>query len=167
MHRIRLLLAFSLLISCTGDKDVSEYGTLFEKVMLSTEGQIRGSSIGDSMESVRLRETLPLTDESDHYLYYSATLNENSDFLVSYYFDDEILFEVNLNIFTSSVELAQELTTNLRSYLSEKYGEPITDNGAPTWEITEQNETVEISLSTDSEENDMTILTLSMLRISE
>lgn len=159
---IVIILIFTSLSSCKEEKSLEDYGYLFSKVMLSPEGHVRGSSIGDNMPEVRARETAPLTDESDHYLYYSGTLNENGHFIVSYYFNENSLYEINLDIFTNDPATAEEIYIPFQAYLQDRYGESEKSEEFTHWETSNNDYDAEIFLNREIQEDLSNYITLSV-----
>ena len=78
-----------IIFSCTQPKSkLSQYGPVFENVMLTDEGAFRGFSFGDSLGMIEVKETGKPVEKDRDYLYYEYKLTTAGSFNIAYDFDE-------------------------------------------------------------------------------
>jgi hypothetical protein len=130
-NKIIIVLTF-LLAACASKSD------LFEKLLKSEEGHLRGVFIGASVEEVKkIEDNNFLTDDEADYLYYDYKLEGRNSYTVSYDFYDGKLYEIELAVFLEKIEDANKLFEDFKKYFDQKYGASTVEDDYYLWNTTE------------------------------
>lgn len=138
--------------SCSEPKtDLTQYGPIFNEVMLSDAGVFRGANIGDSREAVK---DLELTDpvESDSvYLYYEYATDTANIYNISYNFDERGLKEIQTEIYVMDVNEVEAIMDKFKLYFNNHYGASESQMGFNVWSVrSEKYNEIKISISDES-----------------
>ena len=149
-----LLLTTLFFASCNGNGDVSENGEMFEKIILKEEGHFRGAVIGDKIDKVKKGEEAVLSEEDKDYLYYDVSINENDYYNVAYYFNENGLYEIMVDVnFDSKAEM-EDLYNSFNKYFTSKYGEGIIEENFIIWkESPDASKQIEIAMTNNIEDS--------------
>ncbi len=141
-----------LVFSCTPSKSkLTEYGAVFEDVMISDVGVFRGYSLGDSLGFIQTKETAKPVEADTDYLYYEYKLNSEGSFNIAYNFDERGLNEIHSDIFINNADNADEIFNKFKTYFDEHYGASQTQMGFTVWSVkSEKYGEVKINLSNES-----------------
>jgi hypothetical protein len=155
LQKISFTILLSLLLFSCRTKDVSEYGNLFESVVITDDGQLRGASIGDDLEKIKNIEQAKIVEEESDYLFYDQSLNENEYFNVAYYFDNTGLYEIMLDVTLENEKKGNDLFTSFHNFFTERHGNPKMEEGFYIWKTTSDvSEHIEIALKNNSKPNE-------------
>ncbi len=143
-----LFLLFAILqTSCQQKPQVAAYDETFQSIFVSDEGQFRGVSIGDDIETVKQVEKGNLIEEQPNYLLYQDTLSKADVFDVAYYFDPSGLYTINFRGNFDEEQKANEVFTNFHDYYTRLHGNPKIRDGYYTWKTkSEKSKHIDISL---------------------
>lgn len=162
---IHLLIIVATLISaCSNVKDLDEYSPDLEKLAITTDGIFRGMEMGMSLEEVKQKETAALSDESNDYLYYDATLNESDYYTINYYFSEKGLYEITIDVYQDITANALSLRNAIETYLNDKYGKSKNKDDYLIWETDAKGfKKVEISLFGEEREEGGGFISISVI----
>ena len=150
MHKIILMLIVpSFLFSCGGSNNEH-----YEIINKSEEGQLRGVSIGMTIEAVKAKEGLRfLKSEKSDYLHYDYPVSMGNSYTVAYDFSEEDkLYEIELTVFFDAIEDAQTLFLDFEEKFNQKYGKgEKADDGFNIWEMRSDALSVEFAMINDSQ----------------
>ncbi len=153
-QKLVLVLLFVVLVvfSCKQPKsELAEYGPVFESVMLSDMGAFRGFSLGDSLGTIRAKETGQPVEMANDYLYYEYKLNTAGSFNIAYNFDERGLSEVHSDVFINNQDEAEDVFNKFKTYFDQHYGSSQTEMGFTVWSVkSEKYDDVKINLSDES-----------------
>lgn len=161
MRKLFLLftIASALFSSCStsDESEVTKGLTLFQKIVQDSTHHFHGIDLGQTINEVRLTEKTKVKDEQDDYLFYEVPIDATTNYTFAYSFDDEGLYEIQVDVFLKSKEEALELFTDFKRDYIKKYG-PMNekDTGYAFWQIVllpDSNE-AEISVIEESDEFD-------------
>lgn len=145
------VILITTIYSCNQNTDDSVENK-FEKIILTGEGIFRNINIGESLETVKAKETGKLVEEDIDYLYYDVELDSTDYYNISYYFDNSGLYETMFDATFNKKSDAEELFNNLNGYYSKRYGEPTNEEGFYIWETSSDvSKKIEIALVNNSE----------------
>ena len=141
-----------IVFSCSQPKSkIAKYGVEFESIIKSESGVFRGFSLGDKLDSVKVKEQNKPIEEDSSYLYYEVKLDSAGSFNITYNFDDNGLNEIQSDIYISSPNKADEVFGKFKSYFDEHYGESQSRQGYSVWTVkSEKYGVVRINLSDES-----------------
>jgi hypothetical protein len=155
IRKISLSVLFALLLFSCKTKSISEYGNLFESVVVTSEGHLRGISIGESIEVVKDTEKAKIMEEEADYLFYDHSMNENEFYSVAYYFDNSGLYEIMLDATLENEKRGNELFTSFHSFFTERHGNPKIEEDYYIWKTTSDlSKHIEIALKNNSLPNE-------------
>ena len=158
-HHHQFVISFLLLIiglsSCSTPKSQSklaQYGSVFEKVMITDIGAFRGFSLGDRLDSVQAKETAKLIEADEGYLYYEAKIDDTTgSYNISYSFDEVGLNEIQSDIFINNTQDAESAYTQFKNYFEKYYGSSESHMGFNVWTVmSEKYGKIRINLSNES-----------------
>ncbi|MFN4233358.1 MAG: hypothetical protein ACK4IK_00985 [Bacteroidia bacterium] len=159
-----IIVVTTLMVSCSNVKDLEEYSPELEKLLITNEGVLRGVEIGMNLETVKKIEKAALSDESNDYLYYDATLNESDYFTINYYFSEKGLYEITMDVYQDNTANALSLKNALETYLNDKYGKSKIKDDYMIWETDAKGfKNVEISLFGEEREEGGGYVSLSVI----
>ena len=142
----------SLLTACGGGGTSHNH---FDDIMNPKDGLVRGSSMGDTEADVNGRESGGdgEVEEGEGYVYVDVIWNEFEDYSVSYYFDDDGLYEVDIDVILESDTDAEALTDAFTKRFNDKFGSAEDEDGDWVWYgESSRGSDIEVSLSLDTDE---------------
>jgi len=145
-------LLIAVVVSCTQPKStLTQYGPVFENVMLSDVGAFRGLNFGDSLGHVRAIETAKPIEQEVDYLYYEYKMPTQGSFNVAYNFDERGLSEIHSDIFITNSPDAEGVFNKFKTYFDQHYGSSQTEMGFTAWSVkSDKYGDVKINLSNES-----------------
>lgn len=156
-----LLIPALLLVACGGSNSTSSElmtaENLFAQMCGSTPGDLRGLSIGASVDAVlKVETTEPLVREDDTYLVYTFPLDDNSLYSVTYSLDEVGLYEIQIEADLTDKTLTGELFDEIKQVFEARYGIPFkAKSGQASWILEhEQYQEIEVLLVDESEDYD-------------
>ena len=126
----------------------------FETIRKSDEGQLRGVSIGMTIEAIKSKEDLRfLKSEKPDYLHYDYSISMGNSYTVAYDFSEEDkLYEIELTVFFDAIEDAQTLFLDFEEEFNQKYGKgEKADDGFSIWKSRTEALNVEVAMINDSQ----------------
>ena len=122
-------LLFLILFSC-GDGTPKEKSKLYDQLIKTEKGIVRGVKINDNINQIKKQEKGKfLIDESVNYLEYEYEINEEAFIVVAYHFDGKGCSEINIDTYFETEEQAKETLSLYQQHFTKKYGKPeITDD---------------------------------------
>ena len=94
------LVSFLFYSSCATDNDpLTKYGTFVKSVMRSESGAFRGFNLGDTPDSVSLKEVSKPMDSDSSFLYYEYAIDSSGSYNITYNFDESISSIFNSHTF--------------------------------------------------------------------
>ena len=147
-----LVILFSVVSSCKQNKSsLAEYGSVFEKVVISDQGVFRGFSLGDSLKNIKAKEKETPKEEDENYLYYEYKSDSLTTFNVSYSFDEKGLNEIKSDIFVkNNMDVAEDIYNKFKEYFNQHYGQSETEGGFDVWSVkSEKYGEIRIDLSNE------------------
>ena len=88
------------LASCSESKtNLTQYGDVFNAVMLNDIGVFRGANIGDSKEAIKELENDDPVEQDSVNLNYKYSVDSTINFNISYNFDENGLKEIQTEIY--------------------------------------------------------------------
>ncbi len=127
-----------LTLSCNSGEDNTPSG----KILRTGEGgDFRGVQIGDDPESVRAKENArSVYSMPDELVYRMNPSGEDSTWYeISYNFNQEGLYNINLEVFPLSDSILNSIKQEFISYYTEKYGECKHYDGYCQWRALSEN----------------------------
>jgi|GEM_PF-6396549 len=159
------VLLLLIIYACGSDtSDLSRHGELFEEVVKTDKGLLRGIELGMSVEQVKEKEAVPPSEEDSNYIYYDLYLGNDttSSLTLAYTFDTAGLATMEAEVYFSSDEHKVQLMDAFEKYLSEKYGDGAKEKGYITWKGRSGAKNIAISLGDESESAGTHLLSLSI-----
>ncbi len=147
------MFAVILITSCGTDKSpLAKYGSVFENVMRTEISVFRGFSLGDKMDSVRVKEEKPI-EEDGGYLYYEYSIDTTATYSVAYTFENKTLNEIRAYIFVNDNTKTEETLNVFKNYFNQHYGASQDHMGFTVWTVkSDLYGLVRINLSDESED---------------
>lgn len=150
----------ALFASCSSNEESKETKekelTLFQKIVQDSTHHFHSVDLGQAIGEVKLAEKTKVKDEQDDYLFYEVPIDATTNYTFAYSFDDDGLYEIQVDVFLKDKEEALGLFTEFKRDYIKKYG-PMSekDTGYAFWQILlpDSNE-AEISVMEESDEFD-------------
>ncbi|MES2140338.1 MAG: hypothetical protein V4511_11585 [Bacteroidota bacterium] len=151
-----LFLGF-VVLSCNEPKSaLSEYGPVFEKVMISDTSVFRGFNLGDSLNFVRSKETNKPVEVDKEYLYYEYKLDSEGSFNIAYNFDEQGLNEIHSDIFINNADNADEVFDKFKTYFDGHFGTSQAQMGFTIWSV-KSKKYGQVIINLSNESTDFTV----------
>ena len=156
------------LLSCTTHKEpsakVEDYDPVMKTLFRTDSGLFRGANLGMKTTEVKRMEQARKPDEEEqNYLSYSFAFRDTIQCSYYYNFEEEGLDEIGINIYRTKAPNLDWLFTNLKQYLTKKYGAPRQENNLLIWYVKDQGrEGAEITLSDESKDYSYGELTITI-----
>jgi hypothetical protein len=125
-------------ISC----DNKEHNSASDKILRTNEGgDFRGVELGDDPEAVRAKETASSVHRMPDELVYrmNPTGEDSTWYEISYNFNQQGLYNINLEVFPVSDSVFQSIREEFISFYTEKYGECKYHEGYCQWRAISAN----------------------------
>lgn len=108
---------------------------IFDKIIGSKEGLLRGYNFGDDLRKIQESEVLEqFEDVKDHIGYSFDSVNMETVDILYFRDEEDRLKAINIDIYMNSEEASKQMLKAFSSYFTAKYGEPSVHIGLPTWE---------------------------------
>lgn len=106
---------------------LGQYSPKFQKILKTTDGMIRGVSIGDPLNQVEQQEKNRPMEDSTGYIGYTVELgnNEMTDILYYYNPDNRTVRNITLDVYLNDPQSVDSLMQEFSQYFTDKYGRPI------------------------------------------
>ena len=145
------LLCICFLFSCKNNKS-----PFYDDILKSENGQLRGATIGNTIEEIKpLEEDNFLKESMSNYLHYDYEISMGNSYTVTYDFsEDNELYEIELAVFLDVITDADLLFKNFADHFNRKYSVGKTEeDGYITWHTKSKNSAnrIAISMINDSE----------------
>tara|TARA_B100000809_G_scaffold238913_1_gene260053 strand:+ start:1041 stop:1667 length:627 start_codon:yes stop_codon:yes gene_type:complete len=145
------LLCICFLFACKNNKS-----PFYDDILKSENGQLRGATIGHTIEEIKpLEDDNFLKESMSDYLHYDYEISMGNSYTVTYDFsDDNELYEIELAVFLDVITDADLLFKNLSYHFNRKYSIGKTEeDGYITWHTKSKKSAnrVAISMINDSE----------------
>lgn len=135
--KIIAFFSFLLYVSCSNEKEeintnpraFEGYHIYLDSILISKKGLARGLNLNIPYDSVLKHEKLPPVEKKPEKLYFEYRLDSISDYTVEYFFSNDSLFEIDIKIYTSNVDLANYLYCDLKDYYSYVVPENMEEKG--------------------------------------
>ncbi len=135
--KIFAVLSFLLYFSCRNEKEEIKtiprafegYHVYLDSILISKKGLARGLSLNIPYDSVLKHEKIPPVEKKTEKLYYEYRIDSLTDYTVEYFFNNDSLFEIDIKIYTTNVDLANYLYCDLKDYYSFIVPENIEEKG--------------------------------------
>ncbi len=160
------LLLMVFLSGCGTDKLPSpSQPELLTAKIFGDNGHFRSNKIGNSLEEVVEHDRDFLFKRRSEELGYSIPLaaNDSAHYDVSYYFKRNRLVEIQVDVLLGTEKKTEKLLGAFVGHLREKYGDPSEKTGYAYWEITNQQQRLEITLRDVSREHNRPFLSLNFV----
>ncbi len=166
MRQLYVLILLLVLSSCWGGKE--EGKTLFSRIQGAEKGDIRGVSLGMSLDEVKEVEAKEhLYSSSSNELQYKVPLADRKGksrghVVVFYSFDEYGLFEVHIDVHPDREKTAAELFDRFSDHFDQRYGKSSEgEYGYMTWLTSSQaGHEVEVSLINATENRGEPLLSI-------
>lgn len=154
-----------LLQSCNTEKAQEPSPVSVAEQIMGKDGEFRGHKMGDALDSIAGREREFLFKRTRDELNYSIPFSQtdSAHFDVIYVFDQFGLFEIQVDIYASTLEETTELFKDFRKILVDRYGAPIEKPESAFWKATSGEHNIEITLRDESIDYDKPFLSLNIL----
>ena len=151
-HYCICILLVLISFSCSSPKSkLAAYGPEFENIMRSYIGVFRGFSLGDSSDSIQVKEAGKPIEVDSAYLYYEYKLTTAGSFNITYNFDERGLNEIQSDIFITKADDAEKVFNSFKTYFDQHYGAEQNQMGITAWSVkSEKFGDVKINLSDES-----------------
>lgn len=106
---------------------LNQYSPKFQKILKTSEGVVRGISIGDPLTEVRRQEKAEVLEDSSSYISYTIDLGSNEMTDVLYYFhpQNRTIRNITLDVYLNNPGSVDSLMQEFSQYFTDKYGRPI------------------------------------------
>lgn len=134
-----LLIINSLLIaSCSSFSNSKEESDVLKSILGKEENLLRGIDLGYTPQQVKKLEKTGLTEDSGDYLFYEFYLDSSqthpTSYTVSYSFENDLLYEMRVDIYLANAEEAQKIAENLKQHFTKRFQAPI-EKSMLVWSI--------------------------------
>ena len=130
--------------SCTNNND-NEQSELFNQLIKTEKGIIRGVSIDDKWVQVQKAENKRnLVSKSNAHLEYEFEINEEAFIVVAYHFDDKGCSEINIDTYFDAKEQTDEAITIYLEHFTAKYGKYLAEDDMYLWKNKDKTISVEL-----------------------
>ena len=148
------LVSFLFYSSCATDNDpLTKYGTFVKSVMRSESGAFRGFNLGDTPDSVSLKEVSKPMDSDSSFLYYEYAIDSSGSYNITYNFDETGLSEIQSYIYIKNAAQIDTVFASFKSYFDLHYGASQQDMGYNVWAVkSEKFGDIKINLQDESAE---------------
>lgn len=162
MRHIDLIMLYAFLLvllsSCSSDQAPASENQedAITRLLESIDGgDVRGSSIGDGIETVRKREkkniVYNMPDEITCRI--PLSMKDSTFYDITYNFNNQGLYVIELDLFPAKLEDAQWLFQEFKHFYDLRYGSSSADDGYTTWFAKSSHGTdVEITMIEESKE---------------
>jgi hypothetical protein len=116
--KITMLLSILLLFSCQNNKP-----SFYEELLKTETGQLRGASIGATIEEIKLLENeLNLKEITTNYIHYAYEMGKENSYTIRYHFSaDNKLHEIELAVFLATIDDAALIFKQFSFHFNRKY----------------------------------------------
>ncbi len=158
-------LTFIGLFSCNTEKEQELTPVSIAGQIMGDSGEFRGHKMGDALDSIAGREREFLFKRTRDELNYSIPFSQtdSAHFDIIYVFDQFGLFEIQVDIYASTLDETTELYNDFRKILMDRYGTPIEKPESAFWKATSGEHNIEITLRDESIDYDKPFLSLNIL----
>jgi hypothetical protein len=151
-----IILSFTVIqVSCNfNSKNSDVISFITDQFSNSEQYYLRGIGINDSRKKViELEADSSLINNNENELTFKYRFPDAQSFVVNYFFEDDFVFEVEIDIYLKSIDKADKISEQLVKVLSEKFGKSIMESGFYVWkyQLQETGETAYLSLIDESE----------------
>lgn len=153
MRHLLLFATCYLIASCSSV--TSDEKKLIDVIVKSESGLFRGLDLGINPSEVKTSESIGLTEEAPDYLFYEFAIDTATNYTVSYTFEENVLNEIQADIYVANDSVAKNLSDSFIKYLSKKYQDPVTENnGIWMWTTLYNKMPIRIELRDESADYD-------------
>ncbi|MBA2610665.1 MAG: hypothetical protein H0U95_01750 [Bacteroidetes bacterium] len=158
----KIVTCFLLLftVSCTDEKKEETkvkprvfegYHPLLDEIIRSKEGVFRGINLNSKAEVIKTIESAPPIEKSPGHLYFEYKVNDQTNYSIDYTLNKDSLEEINVQVNSNDLELANYLFCDLKDYYANKLPNPTEDKGYVVYNCFEgQRKPFVVSLSDNS-----------------
>jgi len=140
---------FSLLIviaifSCDNNS-VKETSLYYSHIIKNNKGIIRGAQFNENIKQIKKHERKKaLITDTETILEYEYDLKDRGTYIVTYQFDKQGCYEIDLDLYLSSNTFVVEAQNTLSTYFNDKYGTPTEEDNLLIWKDEQKTTTVEL-----------------------
>lgn len=147
-----ILFSFLVFYSCNPEGGDAKKFSIPIKTILKTEtGILRGIEPGSTLEEIKKAESAQPLESDSGTFYYEYEIDTLGYFSIEYFFEDDVMHDCRINIYTKHEESSQQLFTEIKSFFDKKLGASVSEKGFFVWKTkNKKNEPVEISLIDES-----------------
>ncbi|CAN5345853.1 hypothetical protein BH10BAC1_BH10BAC1_06640 [soil metagenome] len=151
-HILVLSLVAVVFNSCSEKKSaLSKYGPELEGVMRSEFGTFRGFDLGESMDTISIKEAENASEADEGYLYYEYSLPDSNSYNISYNFDEKGLNEIQSDVYIHNAANTEKVFNSFKTYFDDHFGQSENHQGFTVWTVkSDKYGVVRINLSDDS-----------------
>lgn len=151
MHKAISLFSLLILVACSNG--LEPYGATFSGLMKNENGLFRGLQPGDSKEFVRRSESIEPMFNEPKMLAYEIPLADDGHMVVNYVFENDTLYEINMELYVEKMETALKVINNFKKYYDGKLGAHAKESGFYVWKIkhNERNTIMTIEMTDENE----------------
>jgi hypothetical protein len=140
-----ILLTVSVLFSCGSSQEKKPVSVLYDQIVKSEKGIIRGVNLNDKIENIKKQEDEKfIVAETESVIEYEYSLENGGSYVVAYHFDSEGCYEINVDTYFETAEPAKEVLEMLKVYFDDKFGEPENTDDLYIWNDKNKITTVEL-----------------------
>jgi hypothetical protein len=126
----------------------SSTDSFINQILGGGEETIRGFNLGDPISEVISKENLEKFEEEGNLIGYTFETDYNEVVDVLYSHENNLLSEVQIDIYLNSDSVSSELSKGLGFYFTQKYGKPNIVVDKPIWSINATQEVVIENIAT-------------------
>ncbi|MEO6304652.1 MAG: hypothetical protein ABIP51_15940 [Bacteroidia bacterium] len=160
IYNIIICFVFLFAISCHEEKKeevktkpriFNGYHPLLDEIIRSKDGVFRGINLNSKTEVIKTIESAAPIEKSPGHLYFEYKVNDDTNYSIDYTLNKDSLEEINVQINSKDLELANYLFCDLKDYYANKLPNPTEDKGYVVYNCFEgQRKPFVVSLSDNS-----------------
>ena len=146
------LVIITILFSCNGDSPKEKDNIYFSQIIKTNKGIIRGVNLNDKKKQIKKKERKrAIITETNAILEYEYLLKEKGTYVVTYQFDQQGCYEIDVDIYLASADFINEAQKTLDAFFRDKYGIPTQGDSLLIWKNKEKTMTIELDYLNKSE----------------
>ncbi|MCO6499587.1 MAG: hypothetical protein J5I47_04310 [Vicingus serpentipes] len=146
------LLIITSIISCHPGSPEEKDNIYFSQIIKTDKGIIRGVNLNDEITHIKKKESKrAIVTETNTILEYEYKLKDKGTYVVTYQFDQQGCYEIDVDIYLSSPDFINDAQKTLNSFFRDKYGSPTQGDSLLVWKNKQKTMTIELDYLNKSE----------------